>query len=187
MLTKFQCAREFLIFGRSPKQVIAYISPWTLCEVWLKSDENCWRSSVSEIVESEILQSALNDPKLNSKNLTLKVSYICALWYPECPKFCPFRSAISRFQDIPHLDFPIDPHVKISKCHKFLADHQNIYNVISPYDCLIYHKAWLRSDKNCRRSSVLKCPAPYGPVLTKMPVNKSAIKFVIFGKSPKHL
>ncbi len=65
-------------------------------------------------------------------------------------------------------DFPIDFHVKISKCHKFLilADHQKIYKFMVPYDCLMYHKVWLRSDKNCR-STVLKFPAPYGPVLTK--------------------
>ncbi len=35
-------------------------------------------------------------------------------------------------------------------------------------DCLIYRKIWLRSDKNCRRSGVLKFPAPNGPVLTKI-------------------
>ncbi len=37
---KIQSAIEFLIFARSPKNAIAYTSPYnTLFEVWLKSDE----------------------------------------------------------------------------------------------------------------------------------------------------
>ncbi len=37
------------------------------------------RSSVLKIVESEILQSTPNDPKLNSRNRTSTVPYIYAL------------------------------------------------------------------------------------------------------------
>ena len=44
------------------------------------------------------------------------------------------------------------------------------------------HEVWLTSDEHCSRSSVLKCPAPYDPVLTKF---QSTIEFLIFGRSPK--
>ncbi len=44
--------------------------------VHLTWDENCGRSSLLKILRSEILQSAPNDPKLNSNNLTQKVLYI---------------------------------------------------------------------------------------------------------------
>ncbi len=54
---------------------MAYISPDydTLYEIGLNSDEICWRSSVWKIVESEIMQSALNDPKPNSSIRAAKV------------------------------------------------------------------------------------------------------------------
>ncbi len=101
---------------------------------------------------------------------------------PNDPKPHP---TISRFRDIPHFRFPIDSYAKISKCHKifnFLADRQNIHNLIFPYDCRTYHKVWQWSDKNYRRSSIFKFPAPYCSVLTKI---SSAITFFNFGRSPK--
>ena len=72
-------------------------------------------------------------------------------------------------------DFPSNSHVKILRCHKifiFLADHQISYNFIFPYGCRIDNKVWLRSDQNCR-GSVLKFPAPYGPVLKNVKCHKS--------------
>ncbi len=63
----------YLKFGRSPEKVTACISPLSLhafSEVWLKLDENCGSSSLLKMLTSEILQSAPNGPKLNSKNLT---------------------------------------------------------------------------------------------------------------------
>ena len=41
-------------------------------KVFLKLDENCGSSCLLEFLTSEILQSAPNDPKLNSKNQTQK-------------------------------------------------------------------------------------------------------------------
>ena len=67
--------------------------------------------------------------------------------------------------------FPLTLNVKISKCHKifnFLADRQNIHNLIFPYDCHIYLKVWPRSDNNYRRSSLFKFPVPNGYMLTKI-------------------
>ncbi len=102
------------------------------------------------------------------------------------PSFRPFRSTISRFQDITHFRiFPIDSQVKISKCHKilsFLSDRQNVHKCVFPYDCLIYHKV-LWSDKICRRSSVLKFSAPYGHMLTKISMCHKSFKFLHIKKS----
>ncbi len=36
---------------------------------------------------------------------------------------------------------------KVTQNFYFVADHQNIYIFTFPYDCLTYHKVWLRSDK----------------------------------------
>ncbi len=47
-----------------------------------------------------------------------------------------------------------------------MAHRQNICNFTFCYSCLIHHKVWVRLDKNYW-SSILKFPAPYGPVLTK--------------------
>ncbi len=45
---------------------------------------------------------------------------------------------------------------QISKCHIFFnfGKSHKIYNFIFPDDSLIYHKVWLRSDENWRRSNV---------------------------------
>ena len=82
---------------------------------------------------------------------------------PWVPNFKHFCSTFCRFQD-----FLVDPHVKISKCHKIFDIFFNrslkiFITLYSPF----YHKFWLRSDKNYRRSSILKSPLPYGPVLLK--------------------
>ncbi len=84
------------------------------------SNENCWRGSVSKIVESEILQSALNDPKLNSRNQASKVPHIYSLYHPESQIFVRFTLRLAIFEIFHNLNFPIDPHVKISKCHKIV-------------------------------------------------------------------
>ncbi len=84
--------------------------------------------------------------------------------------------------------FAIDSHVKISKRHKIfktwpIAKKSNslyspmVDNVLKKFD-------FLRTlDENSRRSSVLKFPAPYSPVLTK--ISKCHVTFLIFGRSPK--
>ncbi len=89
---------------------------------------------------------------------------------PRVSNFSPFRYAIDRFELFHIQGFPLTPMLKFQSATKslILADCQNMHNLIYPYDCLIYHKVCLRLDKNCRRSGVLKFPASYGPVLTKM-------------------
>ena len=85
--------------------------------------------------------------------------------------------------------FPLTPMLKFQKCHKlliFLADNQNIRNFIFPYDCRIYHKVWPRSDENCTRSSILKFPAPYGPVLTWLTKISKCHKFFTFWQIGKN-
>ncbi len=85
---------------------------------------------VSKFVESEILQSAPNDTKPNSRDRASKVPYyICRLQYPVSQIFVRLvlRSAV--FEILHILGFPLTPYVKISKCHKilkFLVDRQYI-------------------------------------------------------------
>ncbi len=137
-------------------------------------------------MESEILQSAPNDPKPNSRNRASKVPYIYALQYTESQIFVCFALRSAFFEIFHILGFPLTPMLKFQKCHNtlFLADHQNIHNFISPYDCRIYRKVWHWSDEKCTRSSILKFPAPHGSVLTKF---QSGIIFLNFGRSPKQL
>ena len=54
------------------------ISPdyYSLRKVWLSLDENFGNSSLLKILTSEILQSASNDPEMNSNALTWKVAHI---------------------------------------------------------------------------------------------------------------
>ncbi len=76
---------------------------------------------------------------------------------PQIQNFRPFRSTISRFQDIAHFRiFPLTYMLKFQRVTKFsiLVDRQNIYNFTFTDDCLIYHKVWLRSDQKCRSSSI---------------------------------
>ena len=63
-------------------------------------------------------------------------------------RYCTFRI----FSFTPMLKY------KVPQIFYFLQDRQDIYNFTFPYNCLIYHKVWLRSDQKCRRSSVLKFP-----------------------------
>ena len=90
---------QFLQCLADRQKVIASISPDydTLYQVWLNSDENRRRSSVTKIVESEILRSALNDPQTKLKELGIKsILHTCTIG-PRVPNFRPFRSTISGF------------------------------------------------------------------------------------------
>ncbi len=132
-------------------------------EVCLKSDEN-WASRLLRIVTLEILQSTPNDPKPNSRNRASKSTLHMCTVVPRVPNFCSFCSMISRFQDIAHFGiFPLTPMLKIQSAiyiFLILAGRQSICNFIFPYNCLIYHKVWLRSDKNCREGQRFEISSP---------------------------
>ncbi len=118
-----KCHRIF----KSAKKVISCISPWLwhLVWSWLKSDETFWRSSVSKNMESEILQSAPNDP-----NQTQGIGHQKYPTYVHCSSPSPkFSSTISRCWDIPNFRFPIDSYIKISKCHIFFLIWGQITNI----------------------------------------------------------
>ena len=51
-------------------------------------------------------------------NQASKVPYIYSLQDPECHIFVRFVLRSADFEIFHILGFPIDPHVKISKCHK---------------------------------------------------------------------
>ena len=97
-----------------------------------------------KIVELEILQSAAKDP-----NQIQGIGHQKYLKYVHCSTLSPqificfaLRSAV--FKLIEHFRiFPLTLMLKFQS--------QNIYTFIFPYDCLIYHKVWLRLDKNGRR------------------------------------
>ncbi len=109
----------FLIFDIA-KKVITYISPWLWFSVWefgwnlMKT----WRSSVSKTVDSKILQSSPNNPKPNSVNQAL--NYPTYVHYgTQIPKFSSvslYDQPFSRY--FTFQDFPINSHVRISKCYK---------------------------------------------------------------------
>ena len=109
VLTKISKCHRFFNFWHITKKVIAYNSPWLWYFAWslVEIGWNCWRSSVSKIVESEILQRAPNDPKPNSRNQTSKVPCICILKYHKSQNFHPLRSMItgSHFRDVPYFRF----------------------------------------------------------------------------------
>ncbi len=128
----------------------------------IEIDQKWGSSSLLKILKSQILLSASNDPKLNSKWPDTKGPYICS----------SLRTANTKFSSILLrkycYNFPIDSYVKFQSAKTlFLAARRKMYNFIFPYVCIIYHKLWLRSYKNCR-SSVLKSQIPLGPVLTKL-------------------
>ena len=105
---------------------------------------------------------------------------------PRVPNFRPFRSTSGRSWDISHFKFPFDSYVKIPKCHKIfktwpIAKKSNIRYSTMVAQCP--HNVWVIWDENCERNSVLKFPAPYGPVLTKNVPTKKCHNF--FGKLPK--
>ena len=115
---------------------------------WLKLDENCCRCSLLQILK----------PETYAFPRTVSPTFSSVSLYNQ-----PFsRYCIS-------CNFPIDPHVKISKCPvlKSWSNAQKKRPVFS-HGSQCHHKVWLRLDENCtRRYSVLKLPAPYCPVLTK--------------------
>ena len=76
--------------------------------------------------------------------------------------------------------FPIDSYLKILKCHKIFNTWPIGKKSNSLYSTMVTqcpHKVWLTSDENSRRRSVLKFPAPYGPVLTKISKSHRIFKF----------
>ena len=119
---KIQSAIEFVIFGRSPKKVTAYISPWlwyfvsSLVKIWWKLlKELCFK-----YLESEIFAKCTEWPQTKLKESGIKSTlHICTIT-SRVPNFRPFCSTISHFRDIPHFRFPTDSHVKISKCYQIL-------------------------------------------------------------------
>ncbi len=71
------------------------------CYVWLNLDENWGSSNLLKILTSEILQSAPNDSKLNSNDLTQKVPYIWSSQDCESQIFISFALWSAVFQYLP--------------------------------------------------------------------------------------
>ncbi len=65
-----------------------------------------------------------------------------------------------------------------------LADCQEKWQPVFSQGSQFPHEVWLTFDENCRRSSALKFPVPYGPVFTKF---SKGHKCLSFGRSPKKL
>ena len=103
----------------------------------------------------EILLSGPNDPK--PKNRASKVPYTCALWYPKSKIFVRFPLQLAVFEIFHILGFPLTPMLKFQSAINFIKLGRLPRRVIACIPLL-----------NCWRSSVLKFPAPYAPVLTKI-------------------
>ncbi len=108
-------------------------------------------------------------------NWTQRIRHKKYLTYAVRRTTSPIFSSVS-FYDQPFsrnctfYDFPIDSHVKISKYHKIfknLDDCREKYLLVFLHCSQCRHRFWLRSDEH-RWSSVLKFPAPYVPMLTKI-------------------
>ena len=140
-----------------------------------------------KISQSAILQSAPNDPKNQIQGIGNQKcpTYVhCRTRGPGVPSFHPFRSMINRFWDIPHFRFPIDSHVKISKCHKIFKTWLIAKKSTSAYSTMVANVlikfGWHRMKTvgvafwNFQPQMVLY-------VLTKLP--KCHIFFLFFGRS----
>ena len=85
---------------------------------------------------------------------------------PESQIFVRFALGSAIFEIFHILGFPIDSFVNISKCHAILKLGRLPRKLITCWsNVLTKLLAW---DENCKRRSVLKFPAPYGPVLRKV-------------------
>ncbi len=94
---------------------------------------------------------------------------MCGLQDPECQIFI-FTLRLTVFEVFHILGFYID-HVKIQSATIFLKLGRLPNKINSLYSTMVANvliKFGLRSDENCRRSSDLKFPPPYGPLLTKI-------------------
>ena len=103
---------------------------------------------------------------------TLHILYIS----PRVPNFRPFVSTSSRtaVYKISHiLGFPLDSHVKISKCHKIFIFWQlansfiNLHSTMTALFVIKFGSDRVKAGQS-KRSSILKFLAPHGPVLTKI-------------------
>ncbi len=104
---------------------------------------------------------------------------------PPSGKFSSILLYAQPFWDIPYFRFPLDSYVKIQKCHKIFKTWPIVKKSSSLYSTMVAqcpHKVWLTWDENCGRSSVLKFPPLYGPVLTKI---SKCHKFLFFARSPE--
>ena len=114
-------------------------------------DEKCWRSRPLKILRSENLQSASDDPKLNSKTRICKVPYMQFLGQ-RVPNFHPLHSTISCFQNIAHFAiFLLTPMLKFQNAtnKSFFSIWQIAETSISLYSTMIakvlIHKVWVRT------------------------------------------
>ncbi len=149
-------------------------SNWTKKKSDMKStlsDENCWRSSLSKIIESENFAKCTEWPQTKLKESGIKSSlHVCTV-VPRVPNFRPFRSTISHFQDLTYFRiFPLTPMLKFH--FYFFLFFWQIAKTFTPqlfisYNYLIYHKVWSKSDENGKRSSVLTFLLECGLMLTK--------------------
>ena len=118
VLTKMSQSTIFFLLWHITKKywVIACIPSnyHTFHKVLLKLDENWGQQQPFENLNIKILQSAPNDPKLNLKNRTRKVHYICTSYNRGVGLKVSFISLCDQhFQDIADFTvFPLTPMLK---------------------------------------------------------------------------
>ena len=112
-------------------------------------------------------------PQTELEHLTINTTLYTLNTYPWGPKFAPFCSTTSIFEDIAHFIIPIDYHVKrpnkekkMSKIQNFKF-HNSLYNFggdpPQEYTWILGSKSGVFFQRRCR----LKLLPPCGPMLTK--------------------
>ena len=150
----------FLSFGRWPKQSNNLYCPM----IRIPCIKFGW--NLMKTVEGVVFRKF----QTKRKELGIKgILHICTIWH-WVPIFRPFRSMISRFRDIPQFRFfPLTPLLKFQSAKYFFKNVRLLRKEIAVFhhgsQCA--HKVWPTSDKTCR-SSILKFPGAYGPLLTKI-------------------
>ena len=138
-----------------------------------------WMKTVRAVAFWKSYHRKFSDPKLNLKNRTWKVPYICST-NTASPKVSSFSLYDHPFQDIVHATIsPLTPMLKFQSATKVLKLPRKCKSLYSPTVSTKF--AW---DPMKTAGAVVFWnfqPYIYGPVLRK---NPSAIKFLFFGRSP---
>ena len=158
----------YLKFGRWPEKV----SPVYMLKVLLKKKkkrkekENRHSSSVLKQGNLNIGNFAkfTEWPQTELKESDMKGTLHMHFLGPRVPHLHPFRTTINRFQDIVHF-LPLTCKLIFHSAKK--SKTWLITKKINILYSITVANVDIRSDDKCRRSSVWKFPAPYGPVLTK--------------------
>ncbi len=184
-IKKISKCHNFCNFGQIAKKSDSLYDYNTLYKVWMnrmksgRGEKFLENSKIGNFTKcTEWSQTKFKQSGIKS---TLHMSTVV----PRVPNFHPFRPTISRFRDNIHiLGFPIDSHVKISKCHKMFSTWPIVKKSDSLYSTVVANvliKFGWHQMKTVGgafwnfQPRVVLCWEKF----------QSVIKFLIFGRLPK--